>query len=396
MNFIYLDCFSGISGDMFLAALLELGFPFEQLEECLALLDLDAYVSSEEITVQGIKARRISVQDHAPRFRNLKDIQVLIERSPLPAEVARDALMVLSSIAEAEATIHGIPVEKVHFHEIGAADTIVDVVGVLSGLRFLDVDVIHCAPLPWSNGFINMSHGKYPSPSPAAALLMQGLPCRGSSANIELVTPTGAALVKFLNPVFGPFPESTPLSVAYGAGTAIRNDSVPNLLRLIKGSLGSPIQCNEDRVAVLETEIDDMSPEQSAYLFEILLADPMVLDVFTMPAQMKKNRAGLLLSVLTRPEAISHTITLIMTNSTTLGIRYSIQSRWIAPRKEVSLSTPLGPVRIKYALLPDGSQRFKPEFDDCRSLARINNLSFSRVLEMVNQLAVKLLPIPFD
>lgn len=371
--FIYIDCFSGVSGDMLLAGLIELGFPLEKLHEIVGQLGLAIEIDSQTTRVQGIQARWLRIVDPSPVMRHLSDINPLIADSQLPAGVKEKTSQVFSLLAEAEAQVHGIAVDEVHFHEIGAADTLVDIVGVIYGLHYLGIDELFCASLPWSDGLIKMQHGLYPGPAPAAALLLKGMPCYGVQAGMELVTPTGAALLKALKPQFGILPPFSPEKIAYGAGSRRRSDSVPNILRLVLGKR-SPSALTQEEIAVLETQIDDMSAEHYAFLFETLFQDPAVIDAYTSQIIMKKARPGYLLTVLTRPEWAAQVSSLIIFHSTSNGVRCSYQSRLVAGRHLESIDSPWGSITVKSVLLPDGSRRYKPEYEDCQTIARQNNL----------------------
>jgi uncharacterized protein (DUF111 family) len=236
---------------------------------------------------------------------------------------------------------------------------------------------------------VDISHGRYPVPAPAAALLMQDIPCTGSNVAMELVTPTGAALLKTICSNFGPLPPCTPRKVGYGAGTNVRNDNVPNLLRAIKAdTCQSEANIPADpMVAVLEAEVDDLNPEVFSHLFNILLDDKDVLDFFTSPVSMKKNRPGSLMTVLASPNATSRLSQIIIEQTSTLGVRYRLESRFIVERHQEMINTPWGNVRLKTCKLPSGGQRFKPEYDDCHTIAVKYNIPLVDVLAVINRLA---------
>lgn len=378
--FIYIDCFSGVSGDMMLAGLLELGFPLDMLFEVIEPLGLNIDIESKTTRVQGIEARWIKIVDNNPVMRHLSDIKPLVCGSSLPPAVKEKTCQVFSVLAEAEAQVHGIAINEVHFHEIGAADTLIDVIGVIFGLHYLNIDELFCAPIPWSNGLIKMQHGLYPGPAPATSLLLRGMPCFGVSAGMELVTPTGAALLKVLGPQFGVLPPFFPQRIGYGAGTHRRTDSVPNLLRLVLGKRNG-FSLAQEELAVLETQIDDMSPEHYAFLCEILLQDPHIIDVYTSQIIMKKGRPGYLLTVLTRPEMAHHISSIIVLNSSSNGVRCRYQARLAADRRYEEILSPWGSISVKSVLMPDGSRRYKPEYEDCRTIARQHNLTIMRVYQ---------------
>lgn len=387
LDLIYLDCYSGISGDMLISALIELGFPFPALQELVARLNLEISLATDSITVQGIRARHFSVLDGAPQFRNFGSIEQMFHKVDLPADLIAAALHILRSIAGAEAAVHGMAVDDIHFHEIGAADTIVDVLGTLYALQYLGVKTVYSSPLPWSSGLIAMDHGLYPGPAPATALLLTGMPCRGVDVEMELITPTGAALLKGLDPVFSPLPLCKPQKIGYGAGSRLRSDSVPNLLRIIGANRSNFPEIEKQEVAVLECQVDDMNPEAVAFLFDLLLDHPMVHDVYTTPVGMKKGRSGILLSVLCQPSAVSEISALIINHSTTLGVRFTLQDRIILKRREIIVTTAWGDVGIKIAILPDGRQRIKPEYAHCRAIAIKHGLTLQQVYQEVMRLA---------
>ncbi|MEN6327109.1 MAG: nickel pincer cofactor biosynthesis protein LarC [Syntrophomonas sp.] len=387
MDFLYFDCFSGVSGDMLIAALLDLGVDFENFIEEIARLNLSLSLSCEKVNVSGIISSRFLIdQANCTTHRHLPDICRIIESSTLKGEIKQKSLAVFNKLAAAEAQVHGVPLENIHFHEIGAVDTIVDIVGTFICLDLLNISQIYASPLPWSQGFIDIEHGRYPLPAPAVVLLLKGVPCCSAPIAMELVTPTGAALITSLTSSFGPIPNSTPLEIGYGAGTTKREDRVPNLLRVVKASLSPALKPGQELVAVLEAEVDDLNPELLGYLFETLLSDDDVLDLYTSTVMMKKNRPGFLLTVMARPAAIDKVAGILFRESTTLGIRHRLQARTILPRHYENVHTPWGPVRVKVAHLPEGEVRAKPEFEDCRAIAASHNLPLPKVYAMVNEL----------
>ncbi|MEQ8173876.1 MAG: nickel pincer cofactor biosynthesis protein LarC [Syntrophomonadaceae bacterium] len=378
--FIYIDCFSGISGDMMLAGLIELGFPLQELHETIRQFGLDIEINSATTRVQGIQARWIKILDKAPFLRNLSDINSLIAKSELPVPVKEKTCLAFSLLAEAEAQVHGISINDVHFHEIGAVDTLVDIVGAFYGLHYLGIDELFCASIPWSDGPITMQHGLYPGPAPATAVLLKGMPCHGVKAGMELVTPTGAALLRALSPQFGTLPEFSPEKLAYGAGSNRRSDSVPNVLRLILGKK-IPSTLEQQEIAVLQTQIDDMSPEHYSFLCETLLQNPGVIDVYTGQIIMKKARPGYLLTVLTRPEFAGQVSSAIILRSTSNGVRCSYQSRLVAEHCFETIDSPWGIITVKSVLLPDGSRRYKPEYEDCKTIALQQKLPIMHIYQ---------------
>lgn len=384
MNFLYFDCFSGASGDMIISALLDCGASFEKLDKAIADLSIDAKISRITKTVQGINCTSFKVTAADAPLRHLPHIEKIVAESPLPSDIKRKSLGVFQRLAVAEATVHGVDPALVHFHEIGAVDTMVDIVGTFICLESLGIDEIYCSPLPWSAGFVDISHGRYPLPAPATGLLLSGFPCVFSDAGMELVTPTGAALITAIaTPLIDPRP-FIPSRIAYGAGAKTRPDKVPNLLRVIKAEF-IPARAMES-VAILETEVDDLNPEVFTHLHQVFTSHSGVLDFFTTPVQMKKNRPGTLITLLTRPEAAGELARRLMLESGSLGIRYRLQSRYVAQRKESMVQTPWGPVRIKIALLDSDYVRVKPEFDDVQAIAIQNSIPLYQVYTAVNTL----------
>ncbi|MDD2619482.1 MAG: nickel pincer cofactor biosynthesis protein LarC [Syntrophomonadaceae bacterium] len=387
MSIIYFDCFSGVAGDMIIASLLDLGIDFEIFNQEIAKLGLETGLSCQKVNVSGIMGSRFIIDNtDSSRHRHLSDIFRIIEQSTLNPDVKEKSLAVFTKLAEAEAHVHGIPLEKVHFHEIGAVDTIIDIVGTFICLNLLDIKQVFSSPLPWSKGFVDIDHGRYPLPAPAAALLLKGIPAFPTNCEMELVTPTGAAIITSLTASFGTMPQCTPQEIGYGAGSKPRADRIPNLLRAVKASLSCHSQTNQEMVAVLEAEIDDLNPELMGYLFEKLLLEEDVLDLFTTPVLMKKNRHGFLITVIANTKATEKVAGILFRESSTLGVRHRLQTRSVLLRHHESIHTPWGTVRIKIARLPGGGSRVKPEFEDCRSIAVTHNIPLQQVYAAVNKL----------
>jgi len=390
MSFLYFDCFSGVSGDMLIGALLDCGASFEELHQAVLSLPISVNVSYNYKMVQGIRSAAFTVDaPHTAPIRHLADITEIVSSSSVSAEVKTKSLRVFTRLAEAEAKVHGVSPDTVHFHEIGAVDTIVDILGTFLCLESLGVDEIYASPLPWSGGLINIGHGRYPLPAPATALLLANFPCVFTDAGIELVTPTGAALLTSIaNPLINP-PPFIPQNISYGAGTYIRKDNVPNLLRVVKADWTSSSE-QEQTVGVLETEIDDLNPEIFTHLAQLFNLHDAVLDYFTTPVYMKKNRPGTLLTLITRPEHVKTLARMLIQESGSLGIRYRLQNRYVVPRSESCLDTPWGTIRVKIARLPLGGVRIKPEFDDCQAIALLHNMPLLEVYSVINELASRL------
>lgn len=385
MSFLYFDCFSGISGDMIIAALLDAGASFEDLSRAIDGLDISARLEHTTRSVQGIRCSSFSVSSSAAPLRHLHDIQSILEASLLPSPIKSKSLEVFQRLAAAEAHVHGIKPDEVHFHEIGAVDTIVDVVGTLVCLDSLGKHRAYVSALPWSGGMTTMEHGRYPLPAPATAVLLTDYPCFLCDAGMELITPTGAALITAIAAPRIEGLDFVPKRIAYGAGQRVRKDGVPNLLRVILADESQPP--GRETVAILETEVDDLNPEIFSHLHGLFQSDPAVLDFFTTPILMKKNRPGHLISVLTKPDACSRLCQVIMRETGSLGVRHRLQKRIALDRQETLLNTPWGEVRLKTADFGDGVTRSKPEYEDCHRIALENNLPLIAVLSAVSRLA---------
>lgn len=385
MKILYMDCFSGISGDMWISSFLDLGLSLQDLSEYISCLGLKAELQQERCHVSGITASRFQVQTPGnPPLRHLPDIQRLLDLLP-DKELRCQAEAVFSCLAEAEAQVHGVSVDAIHFHEIGAVDTIVDVVGVLFGLQQLKIEAVYASPIPWPKGFISIDHGVVPLPAPATARLLCGIPCYGVDTDMELVTPTGAALLKTLVKSFGNLPACSPAAVGYGAGWRQRPDKIPNLVRAVLAESPGTWSSLEP-ITVLECEIDDMNPEVFTHLFASLGANEQVKDFFVTSVQMKKNRPGFLLTLLCEPDHSRSLADWLLVNTTSLGIRVYQQQRFVLSRSEVVIPSPWGPIRGKKALLPDGSFRCKPEYEDCVRIAEEYGLTLSQVYSKLAQL----------
>ncbi len=381
MKIGYLDCFSGISGDMLLGALLAAGLPEAVLHRCLADLGTDGCrirVSHE--TISGLAAVQVTVEtDRKQPHRHLRQIEEILAQSRLPEPVRRRAGAVFRRLAEAEATVHGTGVEEVHFHETGAMDALVDVVGAVTGLCHLGIDHLACSPLPMPRGHVRCAHGELPLPAPAVCELLAGVPVQGDELAQELVTPTGAAIVRELAAEFGPLPPMVLERTGYGAGRMQRSDLRPNLLRLMIGT-GFPAAESQE-VEVMETHLDDWNPEVWPHVAERLMAAG-ALDVSLVPMQMKKGRPGFLLRVISDP---AHTIGLreiVFTETSAIGLRFHRMQRMTLPRREVRVETPWGSVRAKRIDTPAGPV-VTPEYEDCRQLARQHGIPLARIYRQV-------------
>ncbi|MGQ9826075.1 MAG: nickel pincer cofactor biosynthesis protein LarC [Desulfotomaculales bacterium] len=379
MKMLYLDCFGGISGDMTVGALLDAGVPAGYIEEQIRLLGLEGYALKVYKTrSHGFSGTRFAVevdQGHQPP-RTWGDIAGLIGESPLHPQVKKNALLIFETLARAEGKVHGVEAARVHFHELGAVDSLVAIVGTAAALHAAGVEEVYTSPLPAGYGCVQTRHGLLPVPAPAAAELMKGFPVRPVPVEGELVTPTGAAVVAALAKGSGLMPAMKIKEVGYGLGS--KDYGLPNFLRVFLGEGPAPAKTGEDAppggeqaVSVLETGIDDLSPEILAYVAERLFSEG-ALDVYLTPAVMKKGRPGTLVAVLCPPEKENALAALIFAETSTLGVRVRRERRFCIPRREVEVESGYGPVRVKIAGRADDSRgrQISPEYEDCRRLAR--------------------------
>ena len=363
----YVDCFSGASGDMFLGALVDAGLPLDDLKTDLAGLHVDEFdLTAEPARRGGLAGTHVRVATRETHHhRGLAHITDLIEASALPDAVKERAVAVFRRLAEAEAAVHGEPIERVHFHEVGAVDAIVDIVGTCAGFARLGVKRIVASPVTVGSGEVQAAHGILPVPAPATAALLKGVPLRGIAEPGELTTPTGAALLVGLADAFGPMPAMRITSTGYGAGTR-ENETVPNLLRLC---LGDPADAPaDDDVWVVETNLDDVSGEIVGALFDRLFAAGAV-DVFTTAVQMKKNRPGVLVTALAPAQAVADVERALFSETTTFGIRRHRANRRVLDREHVEVTVGGGAVRVKVGRLDGVVMSAAPEYEDCRRVA---------------------------
>jgi len=401
----YFDCASGASGDMVLGALVDLGLPLDRLRAELGKLKLGGYrIEARKVDRAGLSATQVEVQvegqeggtdehehghehdhdhdhehgrphRHAPSVahphRGLKDIVRMIETSGLEAQVKERATGLFRRLAEAEAAVHGTTPDEVGFHEVGAVDSIVDVVGAVIGLGWLDVDRFLASPLNVGTGTVKMAHGEFPVPPPATLRLVSGVPVYGAGEG-ELLTPTGALLVTAHAAVYGPLPALRPEGVGHGAG-ARDTPGRPNVLRLIVGDEAAAADeapaAGSGRVAVIEAELDDMSPQLFGPLIERLLGAG-ALDAFYTPVQMKKGRPGVLLTVVAEPPGRVAIEEVLFAETTTLGVRWQEWERTVLDRESVPVETEFGTIAVKVARRQGRVTNVQPEFDDCLARAR--------------------------
>ncbi len=339
---LYFDCFSGLSGDMTLGALLDLGLDPESLWQGLAQLNLTGYqATATPVKKHSLLGLKVKITLTAPQpVRTYRDIARLLDQAELPPRVQELSHTMFRLLAEAEAHVHGVPMDEVHFHEVGAVDSILDLVGAAWGCHLLGITQVYASPLPWGRGTISTAHGLLPNPAPATALLLEGVPVYGTDIPRELVTPTGAAILRGLGAHFAPLPPFTPEKVGYGAGD-LDLPQQPNFLRLVLGRPTLPLGRTE-RVLVLETHLDDMLPEWYEHLMAALF-QAGALDVAWYPLQMKKNRPGLGLIIVGPVYCRDALLETLFSESTTLGVRLQEMDRVAVNRWQETIATPYGP-----------------------------------------------------
>jgi pyridinium-3,5-bisthiocarboxylic acid mononucleotide nickel chelatase len=440
MRIAYLECFSGISGDMFLGALVDAGVPPRVLEETVAALGVGARLEISRVVRSGISATKVDVwvdgekdlpreeywakQDvtkatssartqhehshhndhehhhehevswqespaphehsHGPSHvhgRGLTEIREIISNSGIGASAKKTAIAIFEALGAAEAKIHATSIEKVHFHEVGAVDAMVDIVCAAVGAEALGVDEIICSPLNVGGGSVKCAHGTFPVPAPATVELLKDAPVYSSGAQAELVTPTGAAIVKTLAKRFAAFPEMKIEKSGYGAGSR-ELAGHPNVVRLTIGEAASALASKtaSETITVLEANLDDLNPQVFGYVMDRLLEEG-ALDAFGMPVQMKKNRPGTLLTVLCKPEDAAKLTHLIFTETTTLGVRRRDEVRQTLARRWESVRTQWGEVRIKIASMNGTVTNYAPEYEDCRRIASEHHVPLKTVMQ---------------
>ena len=372
MRIAYWDCFSGIAGDMNLGAMVGCGLSVDDLRQDLAGLALEGFaIEHRKVRRGALEADKIDVTIDEPgghTHRGLEDIRRILAASTLPGTVAQTAERVFVALCEAEAAVHGVALDEVHLHEVGAIDAIVDVVGACCGLERLGVESIRCSPLNVGGGHVNTAHGTLPVPAPATAHLLERAPTYSRGPEVELVTPTGAALVATLAEGFGPWPSMTVEAVGYGAGDTDL-EGQPNVLRMVVGeALASSDPAGGADVSVVETNLDDANPQIVGALIPKLI-EAGALDAFVTPVYMKKNRPGVQLTLLAPRGRVDLLAEVVLRETTTLGVRiYPVERRELE-RHHASVETAWGAVRIKVGVLGDEVVNASPEFDDCERLA---------------------------
>ena len=452
MRIAYLECFSGLSGDMFLGALIDAGVPAQVLETTVAALDVGARLEISRVVRSGISATKVDVwvagekdlpreefwakesaaressprkkrhehehHDHELGFthqhnhshsseadssqadepaphthrRGLIEIREIIRKAAISGTAKKTAITIFEALGAAEAKIHRVPVEEIHFHEVGAVDAIVDIVCAAVGAEALGVDEIVCSPLNVGGGTVQCAHGTFPVPAPATVELLKDAPVYSSGVQAELVTPTGAAIVNTLVKRFAAFPEMRIEKSGYGAGSR-EFPGLPNVVRLTVGQAAATLAAKTalETVTILEASLDDLNPQVFGYVMDRLLEEG-ALDAFGMPLQMKKNRPGTLLTVLCRPEDASELMQLIFTETTTLGVRRRDEVRQTLARRWENVLTPWGEVRIKIATMNGTVTNYAPEYEDCRRLAEEHRVPLKTVMQEAARLYASVAP----
>jgi uncharacterized protein (TIGR00299 family) protein len=380
MTFAYFDCFSGISGDMTLGALVDAGVSIDALRAELAKLNISGYsLSSEKVKRAGFSATKVHVilDDREQPARHLSDIRKIIEASTLASSIKQKSVLIFERLARAEAVVHGTTPEQVHFLEVGAVDAIVDIVGSVIGFEMLGITTTTASPVNLGSGTIRTAHGILPVPAPATAELLKGIPSYGSSVAFELTTPTGAVILSSLASSFGPMPQMRVARVAYGAGGKDL-DGRPNVLRLM---LGEPAaDYDEDTSIVIETNIDDMNPQVYDYLIEKLM-EQGAQDAYLTPIIMKKGRPAILLSVLTDRSKTDVMLDTIFRETTSIGVRIQEVGRKKLTRKITEVTTHYGTIRVKISRHGDTIYTVTPEYEDCKRIAEEQQVPLQQVME---------------
>jgi pyridinium-3,5-bisthiocarboxylic acid mononucleotide nickel chelatase len=391
VKLLYFDCFSGAAGDMILGALIDAGLPLVDLKRALGTLGVEGWdVSAERVVKGGITATKFRVHEHAHAIpgkpaadhhhadhshhhhehHTLNEIKAAIDRSALSESGKARAKKLFDRLADAEAAVHNMPIEKVHLHEVGALDSIIDIVGAVYALEWFAADRVVVSPINVGSGVVKTAHGVFPVPAPATVRLLGSAPVYGRDVNAELLTPTGALVLTDYATAFGPMPAMRVDQAGYGAGDR-ELDGSPNVLRVIIGEAAR--ETSAMRVVVIECEIDDMNPQIFGVLMD-RLQQAGALDVFYAPVQMKKNRPGTLVTIVAKPELREALIDVMFRESTTIGLRYSEMRRECLERESVDVETPLGVVRFKIARREGRVLNAQPEFDDLARAAQENGL----------------------
>jgi uncharacterized protein (TIGR00299 family) protein len=382
MKIAFLDCFSGISGDLFLGSLLDAGLSFKELDRCLKSLPFENYrIETQKEARNNIFGTRFLVipegKEHA--HRNLETVRKIIEQGELSSQVKEKSIEIFENIARVEGKIHNQDPNDVHFHEVGAVDSIIDIVGTVYGIESMKIEKLYASSLPLGSGFTKTDHGKIPLPAPATLALLKDIPVHDSGIPHEMVTPTGAALVKCLATSFGAMPPMVIERVGYGAGSRDLEER-PNLLRILIGHEG--FEKNTETVAILETNLDDTNPEWLGYLMDRLF-DAGALDVAFCPVHMKKNRPGVQVQVMGLPDQRDLLMEILFRESATLGVRFQYTQRRIMQRSVAEVVSPWGKLKVKKVAREDGEIFFIPEYEACREVALKNDLPLRKIFGWV-------------
>ncbi|MGE5380360.1 MAG: nickel pincer cofactor biosynthesis protein LarC [Methylocystaceae bacterium] len=374
---LYIDPFSGAAGDMLLAGLVDLGVDTNWIIEQLHRLDVgDFTIAFKRMVDRGISGLQLYLSAPSQnQYRHLPQITELIQAAGFSSYVTEKSLQAFNLLADAESKVHGCPPDHIHFHEIGALDSLIDTCGYFLALEKLNHPAVYCGPLPMPGGTIHIAHGEYPLPAPAVTYLLNNFHVCGTSSHQEMVTPTAAALLASSAQSINEWPKLKIKNTGFGAGTPGRGP-LPNLLRIIWGET----DIDSEQVIIIETQMDDISPEILAYTGELLLKTG-ALDYYITPIYMKKSRPGFLLTVLTNLEQQESIVNIILSQTSTLGVRIQKCDRQILPRKTDSVNTPYGPVRLKIAYPPGSNPRVAPEYEDCAVLARQYTLPVQEVYQ---------------
>ncbi len=379
MKVLYFDCFAGAAGDMILGALLDAGLPFEELQRALGSLAVEGWdVSVDRVIKTGVTATKFRVHErsnhdaghrhhHGHDHRSLDEIYAAINRSALSPAGKHTAVTMFRRLGEAEAAIHGTTMEKVHLHEVGALDSIIDIVGAVFALEWFKADRIVVSPINVGSGMVRTEHGVFPVPAPATVALLENAPVYSSGIQMELLTPTGALILSQYASAFGPIPPMRIDAVGYGAGDRDLKET-PNVVRVLVGEAVDKPEGSSMRVVVLECEIDDMNPQIYGVLMDKLYAAG-ALEVFYSAVQMKKNRPGTLMTIVAKPEQRESMTEIVFRESTTIGIRHQELSRECLDREMIAVETGLGPVRFKVARRDGRVLNAQPEFEDLAKLS---------------------------
>ncbi len=384
MRIVYFDCFSGISGDMFLGAMVDAGLDLADLERELRKLPLDGWtLSASHVKRHAIAATKVDVDDNSGEHahRHLSDIAKIVEGSSLDGEIKSSSMRIFTRLADAEAAAHRVSRESVHFHEVGAIDSIVDIVGAATAIHLMGIQEVYASPIPAGRGFVKCAHGLMPLPAPGTMELLKGVPIQPSDIEKELVTPTGAAIIATLASGFGAIPRMTVDAIGYGAGGRDL-EAQPNMLRALIGvKAGDGGGGVADSITIVQTNIDDQSPESFGYVLELLMKRG-ALDAYFTPIMMKKGRPAYQLSVLCRHENAKALSALILEHTTTFGVRMWEASRSMLAREYHTVDTSYGSVTVKVGMAGN-VRKVAPEFEDCRRLAEASESPIRDIYDAV-------------